>query len=120
MEFRELNEMIEILGLAIAKQEDEEAFFRRSAKASTNDVAKNLFTEIADDFQSYRQNLEGRREKLYEALKDLKTVRDPVCSMKVDAKKTALTSKYMNKKYYFCSEDCKNAFDISPEKYVGH
>ena len=63
--------MIEILGLAIARQESEEQFFRRSAQASSNEVAHSLFTEIADDMKEYVKNLEQRKQKLLEALEAL-------------------------------------------------
>ncbi len=44
--------------------------------------------------------------------------KDPVCSMKVDEAKATYTSTYQGKTYYFCSADCKKAFDLKPEKYV--
>lgn len=43
--------------------------------------------------------------------------RDPVCNMEV-TNKSKFKSTYKGKEYHFCSEDCKNAFDIAPEKYV--
>jgi len=43
---------------------------------------------------------------------------DPVCKMKVDEKKTKLTSEYQEKKYYFCSAQCKKEFDKNPKKYA--
>ena len=45
-------------------------------------------------------------------------VKDPVCNMKVDESKAKCRSTYQGKNYYFCSEDCKKAFDLRPEKYV--
>lgn len=118
MELRDLNDMIEILGLAIARQEAEEEFFRRSAEASTEEVARSLFAEIADDLEAYRKSLEARKRKLLEAVQDLKRASDPVCGMKVDTTTAKHTSTYKDKNYYFCSADCKKAFDISPEKYT--
>lgn len=70
--YRDLEAMIEILGLAIARQEAEEEFFRRSATASTSDVARALFAEIADDLKGYVGSLERRRERLEEALETLR------------------------------------------------
>lgn len=66
--FDDLETMIEILGLAIARQEAEEQFFRRSARASSDEMAKSLFTEIADDMKKYVKNLEQRKRKLDDAL----------------------------------------------------
>lgn len=44
--------------------------------------------------------------------------KDPVCSMKVDETKAKYTTTYQGKTYYFCSEDCKKAFELAPEKYA--
>lgn len=44
-------------------------------------------------------------------------VKDLVCSMTVDPK-TAETSVYKGKTYYFCSKEDKALFEKSPEKYV--
>ena len=45
-------------------------------------------------------------------------MRDPVCGMMVD-EKTKLTSEHDGKKFYFCSQSCKRAFDADPHRY-GH
>jgi hypothetical protein len=65
--------MVEILGLTIVRQESEEQFFRRSAEASSGEVARSLFLELADDMRDYVTNLEQRRKKLIEALETLTT-----------------------------------------------
>ena len=44
--------------------------------------------------------------------------KDPVCGMNVDEKKTAGSSTYMGKTYYFCSASCRADFDKNPSKYV--
>lgn len=72
-EHKDLEEMIDIITLAIARQEPEEEFFRRSAEASTSEVARALFLEIAEDLARYCKSLETRRQRLLGALKDLKT-----------------------------------------------
>lgn len=46
-------------------------------------------------------------------------VRDPVCGMTIDQQDAVATSTYKEKTYYFCSEDCKVAFDEAPEDYAG-
>lgn len=71
-EYPDIENMIEILGIAIARQEMEEQFFRRSAAASSSEVAKSLFNEIAEDLGRYCNGLEQRRQKLLNALDDLK------------------------------------------------
>jgi uncharacterized protein len=43
---------------------------------------------------------------------------DPVCGMKVDRAK-ALSAKHAGRTYYFCSEDCLQAFEQDPKRYAG-
>jgi len=43
---------------------------------------------------------------------------DPVCGMKVDDQKTALTSTYQANAYYFCGQGCKAKFDEKPQQYA--
>jgi len=69
--YHDLETMIDILSLAIARQEMEERFFRRSAEASSSKVAKDLFVEIADDLARYCEKLEQRKQQLLNALNDL-------------------------------------------------
>lgn len=71
-DYRDLEEMIGVLTTAIAIHEREEMFFRRSAKASTNERAKSLFSEVAEELRSHVKFLEARREKLTEELEKLK------------------------------------------------
>jgi YHS domain-containing protein len=44
--------------------------------------------------------------------------KDPVCGMQVDEQKAAAKTKYGNRDYYFCSQDCKRQFEQNPERYV--
>lgn len=46
-------------------------------------------------------------------------VKDPVCGMTIDDKDAVAQSSFKGKPYYFCSEDCKIAFDESPDDYAG-
>jgi RND family efflux transporter MFP subunit len=49
------------------------------------------------------------------------TVRDPVCGMEVDAGAAAAAgrkSEHKGETFYFCSDECKAAFDREPGKYV--
>ena len=46
---------------------------------------------------------------------------DPVCGMDVDAKAAAdagRKSEHKGRTYYFCSDDCKKAFDKEPARYI--
>jgi Cu+-exporting ATPase len=47
-----------------------------------------------------------------------KTAIDPVCGMQVDPCKSTLVSDYNDKKFYFCAEGCRRAFEKEPEKYT--
>jgi YHS domain-containing protein len=42
---------------------------------------------------------------------------DPVCKMKIE-NECKISSTYKGKEYHFCSNDCKKAFEIAPEKYI--
>lgn len=58
------------------------------------------------------------------ALHDLKAeehawVRDPVCGMRVDEWTANTYSDYMDKRYTFCSQRCKERFDKEPDAYAG-
>jgi len=44
--------------------------------------------------------------------------KDPVCGMSVDTNKPQETSSYMGKTYYFCSMECKKAFDERPAQFA--
>lgn len=45
-------------------------------------------------------------------------VRDPVCGMMIEPQDAVATSDYQGTRYYFCSQDCKQEFDASPEEYA--
>jgi len=80
--YRDLENMIEIMNIAIVRQETEEQFFLRSARDPTSDVAKQLFSEIASDIRKYRESLEARRQKLVQALDDLKATEKETLEMR--------------------------------------
>jgi len=44
--------------------------------------------------------------------------KDLVCGMKVKKSQAAAVSEYNGKKYYFCAEACRRAFEKSPKKYL--
>jgi YHS domain-containing protein len=45
-------------------------------------------------------------------------VTDPVCRMEVYPGRTRLLSIYRGGTYWFCSEDCRTAFEMNPGKYL--
>jgi Cu+-exporting ATPase len=44
---------------------------------------------------------------------------DPVCGMEVDDKTTKERATHQGQTYYFCSNDCRDEFQASPEDYIG-
>ena len=44
---------------------------------------------------------------------------DPVCGMEVDESSTKDKAIHQGETYYFCSTDCKDEFQASPEDYIG-
>jgi len=51
--------------------------------------------------------------------KNLKNnVFDPVCGMTVDPKHNHILAIHAGCNYYFCAEDCRNAFEANPKKYL--
>lgn len=44
--------------------------------------------------------------------------RDPVCGMEVD-ESTPHQATHEERRYYFCSADCKEAFKKTPQQYAG-
>jgi Cu+-exporting ATPase len=46
------------------------------------------------------------------------TTMDPVCKMEIDSDSAEFQSTYAGKKFYFCSEDCKEEFDERPSDYA--
>ena len=66
----DLEMLIEILNTGIEIHMKEEEFFRRSARVTSKPVAKVLFLEMAEDLAQYRENLENRKHKLMDVLKD--------------------------------------------------
>ncbi len=47
-----------------------------------------------------------------------KNVTDPVCGMEIEPMNAAAQTTYQDNTYYFCSQECKEAFDKNPQKYV--
>jgi Cu+-exporting ATPase len=45
-------------------------------------------------------------------------VKDPVCKMSVDEKKTTAKMEHDGKAYFFCSWNCRSKFKAEPEKYA--
>ncbi len=47
-----------------------------------------------------------------------KTVTDPVCGMVIEPSKAPAQTTHQGHTYYFCSQECKDAFDKNPQKYL--
>lgn len=46
-------------------------------------------------------------------------VKDPVCGMMIEPDDAVASVEHEGKTYYFCSQDCKEAFEEDPESYTG-
>ena len=42
---------------------------------------------------------------------------DPVCGMSVDPAKAAATLRHDGHQFYFCAEECRQAFESDPDMY---
>jgi Cu+-exporting ATPase len=45
-------------------------------------------------------------------------VKDPVCGMIIESDTAAAKSTYQGETYFFCSVDCKQAFDAEPSRFA--
>ena len=45
---------------------------------------------------------------------------DPICGMRLDSDQVAATYIYLGQEYSFCSIECHDMFDRTPEHYVTH
>jgi YHS domain-containing protein len=43
---------------------------------------------------------------------------DPVCKLDIDEEEAEHSSQYAGRRYYFCSEECKDSFESQPERYA--
>lgn len=43
---------------------------------------------------------------------------DPVCGMDVDEERATGQSEHGGRRYYFCSEGCKEEFDNRPDRFI--
>jgi YHS domain-containing protein len=59
---------------------------------------------------------EGIRNKFFSS-GGIMTI-DPVCGMRVEEKQAELQTQYAGRKYFFCSEECKQEFEADPNGYV--
>jgi len=49
---------------------------------------------------------------------DERSYKDPVCGMEVSRTTAVDEFEYQGKKYYFCANMCREAFEAEPEKYL--
>ena len=55
---------------------------------------------------------------MFNLFKNEDKVKDPVCGMSVNMKKTEFKLLYKGKMYYFCSENCKRTFEANKPAFV--
>ncbi|MGE5249792.1 MAG: YHS domain-containing protein [Bacteroidota bacterium] len=46
------------------------------------------------------------------------TYRDPVCGMQVTPETAGAHTEYDGQIYYFCSDECRESFEMDPERYL--
>jgi YHS domain-containing protein len=46
-------------------------------------------------------------------------VTDPVCGMQLEPSQAEAQTVYDGRAYYFCSEECRRAFEENPEEFIG-
>ena len=44
--------------------------------------------------------------------------KDPVCGIKVDENRGEFHTQFAGKKYFFCSDECRQEFEAEPDAYV--
>ena len=49
---------------------------------------------------------------------DDEIVTDPVCGMRISRGMAAFREEYRGHSYYFCTEDCRNHFQQTPQRYI--
>ena len=48
----------------------------------------------------------------------MSVVVDPVCKMEIEEEDAVATFEYLGEVFYFCSENCRQAFEEDPESYL--
>jgi YHS domain-containing protein len=43
---------------------------------------------------------------------------DPVCETQVDETESEFQTRFAEKKYFFCSDECRREFEDRPEEYL--
>jgi len=46
------------------------------------------------------------------------TAVDPVCKMEIEVKTAQYKTSYQGQTYYFCSSDCRQAFEKAPQSHL--
>ena len=68
--------------------------------------------KIAEECEAYcKKNHACSTEITRHAIKIWKMAKDPICGMEIDEKKAEFSVIKNNKKYYFCSKNCYDAFN---------
>ena len=82
--------------------------------------SRSPFLSDYTNYPSDRGNVEDENAAQYATLfreEELMTT-DPVCGMKIDENNAPAETQLAGKNYSFCSEQCKDKFERSPEQYV--
>ena len=44
--------------------------------------------------------------------------KDPICGVEIEEQTAEFKSEYGSQTYYFCSQKCKEQFELRPEQYA--
>ncbi len=47
------------------------------------------------------------------------SVLDPVCLMQINPQDAAAKVEYKGRRWYFCAENCRRAFEQDPDRFAG-
>ena len=71
MDSNDINDLIEILATDICIHQNEEKFLRRSAESSTNEQAKAMLLDMANEMRAHLEKLNTNQSKLKEMLLEM-------------------------------------------------
>ncbi len=88
----------------------------RCLSVSTREEVTNIMSE----YNVTEHKLEGAGETTESELRNIPSLGsvDPVCKMIIDRDTAPFSFLWKDKRYYFCSEGCRNSFAEAPEKYI--
>ena len=78
----------------------------------------NQSTQGTQGSQGSRGSQGGQSTQGTQGGQSTQQFKDPVCGMNVQQGKHTETSNYQGQNYHFCSSECKEKFDRSPQQFA--